>query len=161
MQRQTAPPLKPLFKSQKRRKSRKRKKSKINQSKQDRYSRLCAPVSHSFHDSPHSSSHEIWRKTYENLVKWQIQHQAQYWRNTTTQLRQENADLKRKLDAAVSCGGSSKDDLIETYTENESENDDDDGSSIDEKYLEFMTITKNHQLAVQNMKSDAKGKEET
>lgn len=43
------------------------------------------------------NAQNVWIKTYQNIVKWQVQHQVNYWKQHALQLRGENAHLRRRL----------------------------------------------------------------
>nr|XP_019561420.2 uncharacterized protein LOC109429883 [Aedes albopictus] len=109
----------------------------------------------------------VWIKTYQNIVKWQFQHQMNYWKQHTMLLREENARLRRRM--AVEHSEDEEDEAHayaeaatwELHQQVQGAADDDDDSAaaadaaLDEEFIAFMEVSARHRLERRRLKNES------
>ncbi|XP_058452917.1 uncharacterized protein LOC131431306 [Malaya genurostris] len=105
------------------------------------------------------NAQNLWIKTYQNAIKWQYQHQLNYWKHCTLTLREENARLKRRLAVQDS---EDEEEETEAYThhqrrhqETATAKEDADDALLDEEFIAFMEVSARHRLERRRLKNES------
>lgn len=113
------------------------------------------------------NSQNVWIKAYQNIVKWQYQHQLNYWKQCALQLREENARLRRRL--AVQDSEDEDEELAAATGREQQQRQladdhgsavDDDGEqgedeALDEEFIAFMEVSARHRLERRRLKNES------
>ncbi|XP_055547414.1 uncharacterized protein LOC129731438 isoform X2 [Wyeomyia smithii] len=94
----------------------------------------------------------VWIKTYQNVVKWQHQHQLNYWKHCTVRLRAENARLKRRL--AVQDSEDEEEEAQQQQRQAAVERDAAE-ALLDEEFIAFMEVSARHRLERSRLKNES------
>ncbi|XP_053696390.1 uncharacterized protein LOC128743755 [Sabethes cyaneus] len=95
----------------------------------------------------------VWIKTYQNVVKWQYQHQLNYWKNCTVRLRAENARLRRRL--AVQDSEDEEEEAQQRQRQAAAAEKDTAEALLDEEFIAFMEVSARHRLERSRLKNES------
>ncbi|XP_062553147.1 uncharacterized protein LOC134218243 [Armigeres subalbatus] len=104
------------------------------------------------------NAQNMWIKTYQNIVKWQFQHQMNYWKQHALLLREENGRLKRRLQVQDS---EDEEDEAHAYAEattwelQQQEEPAADDDALDEEFIAFMEVSARHRLERRRLKNES------
>ncbi|EAT40401.1 AAEL007849-PA [Aedes aegypti] len=102
----------------------------------------------------------VWMKTYQNIVKWQYQHQLNYWKQHALLLREENVRLRRRLtvhdsedeaDEALAYAEAATWELQNGQEAVVAEDDE----ALDEEFIAFMEVSARHRLERRRLKNES------
>lgn len=77
----------------------------------------------------------IWQNAYINAIRWQCEQQVRFWKNMAEKYKEENLELKRKLEERSH---------PETTCVDESDQESKD--AVDEQFISFLEITAKHRM---------------
>ncbi|XP_055639387.1 uncharacterized protein LOC129777245 [Toxorhynchites rutilus septentrionalis] len=110
------------------------------------------------------NAHNLWTRTYQNIVRWHCQHQSNYWRNRAFELRAENARLRRRLavqdsededaEAAIHERQQQQPERQEAVSVAPADDADAD-EALDEEFIAFMEVSARHRQERRRLKNES------
>ncbi|XP_058817429.1 uncharacterized protein LOC131680738 [Topomyia yanbarensis] len=108
------------------------------------------------------NAQNVWIKTYQNAVRWQYQHQLNYWKHCTLRLREENARLRRRLAVQDS---EEEEEEAEARAQQQQQRrhgttavkgeESADEALLDEEFIAFMEVSARHRLERRRLKNES------